>query len=349
MKFFFKIMVNIAMALTVLVCSSNVKSIEYEDEQIKSHPVEKPYWWWSYCDYDIKHPELQYHGYFIDGSYDLIYDSDLQIYAGETLCWWSDYNKEDKTVKIEFEDLITSEYEKPWFSEQTVRIPDTINGYTVTDFYKSSAFKAFDVNPENQYFISDGTALFSKDGKRLISYAQFNGITEYIVPQGTEAIENQAIWACNNLKKIYIPDSVKKIGEFSVTQNDSLEEVVFDSFKIKIDRTAFGKENTMSLICTKKVDIISDGNYLSWKKIPNASYYEIYQKLNSGEYKLLKTTKATACKFTTLKSGKKYTFAVKPVAVIPAANYDKEKDEGSYPETFTIEGTMSEDIVVIGK
>lgn len=348
MKSFSKIVINTAALLTVVACSSDIKSVEFEDEQIKTHPVEKPYWWWSYCDYDIKHPELQYHGYFIDDGYDLIYDSNLQRYIGETICWWGDYNKKEKTVEIEFEDLVTPQYEKPWFSDQTVRIPDTINGYTVIGFYKSCAFKAFDVNPENQYFKSDGTALFSKDGKRLISYARFNGITEYTVPKGTEVIENGAIWACDNLKRVYIPDSVKKIEKFSVAQNDLLDEIIFDSFKIKIDRSAFGRECTMRLICTQKNELSSNGNYFLWEKIPDASYYEVYQKLNNGEYKLLKTTKATACKFTTLKSGKKYTFAVKPVAVIPAANYDKEKDEGNYPETFTIEGTMSEDIVVKG-
>ena len=36
------------------------------------------------------------------------------------------------------------------------------------------------------------------------------------------------------------------------------------------------------------------GNTVSWDKVANATYYEIYQKLNSGEYKLLKTTKATS-------------------------------------------------------
>lgn len=57
---------------------------------------------------------------------------------------------------------------------------------------------------------------------------------------------------------------------------------------------------------------------------------------------MLKKTKSISHTFRSLKPGKEYTFAVKPVAVIPAANYDKEKDEGEYPESFTIEGTMSE-------
>ncbi len=94
--------------------------------------------------------------------------------------------------------------------------------------------------------------------------------------------------------------------------------------------------------------LCSEGNTIAWDSIPNASYYEVYQKQSSGEYTLLGKTKSSAHTFGSLKPGVKYTFAVKPIAVIPAANYDKEKDEGRYPEAFTVEGTMSEDIVVKG-
>ena len=330
---------------------------DLECEKNEAHPIEKPHWWWSYCDYDIKHPELQSHGYYIDDSYDLKYDTKMQIYTHTTICWWCDTNKKDKTAKIEFKDLATPEFEQPWFSDQTVRVPDTVNGYTVTKYFGSSAFKAFDVNPENQYFKSDGQALLSKDGKKLLSFAQYNPITEYTVPQGVEKIDDSAFACSNKLRKIYVTDNVKKIGTFSFVNMDSLEAVIFDSFKIKIDRSAFGWDYNAKLLCTQKPDISSKDNRIWWDKIPKASYYEIYQKLNNGEYRLIKKTTKSSCKFTTLKSGKNYTFAVKPVAIIPAANYNKETDEyeingktyQSYPKTFTIEGIMSEDIVLTGK
>lgn len=318
------------------------------EKQNDTHPIEKPYWWWSWCDYDIKHPELQYHGYFIDDGYDLKYDVKMKIYTETTICWWCDINKKDKTISIEFEDLVTPESEQPWFSDQTVRVPDTVNGYTVTEYSGSSAFKAFDVDPDNEYFMSDGTVLFSKDGKKLLSFAQYSPVTEYTVPQGVEKIDDSAFACSGDLKKICVPDSVKKIGRWSFSNMDSLSAVIFDSFKIRIDRSAFGRDYNAKLLCTQKAAVNSEGDRICWDKVPNASYYEIYQKLNSGEYKLIKTTKASSCKFTTLKKGKSYTFAVKPVAVIPAANYNKEEDEDIYPQSFKIEGTMSEDISVRG-
>lgn len=131
-----------------------------------------------------------------------------------------------------------------------------------------------------------------------------------------------------------------------------LSELYLPSLDIKIDRRAFGSlfvsTSKIKLKCYLQPEMYAERNTIKWDKISNASYYEIYQKLSSGEYTLLGKTKSTSHTFNSLKPGAKYTIAVKPIAVIPAANYDKEKDEGYYPETFTIEGTMSEDVVVKG-
>ncbi|MGN1105545.1 MAG: leucine-rich repeat protein, partial [Huintestinicola sp.] len=232
---------------------------------------------------------------------------------------------------------------------------NTVNGTAVSKFYKSGAFTAFDVDPKNKYMKTDGQAVFTKNGKTLLSYARYNKSTEYHIPEGTQKIGDSALRKCDHIKTLYIPESVREIEQWSLAQMNALESIVFDSFDVKIDKRAFAilyyeyEEPETEFVCTKTVQPYVKGTQISWKPAEGAAYYEIYQKLNSGEYKLLKTTKAASCKFKALKSGKKYTFAVKPVAVIPAANYDKEKDDGEYPESFTIEGTMSEDIVVIGK
>jgi len=235
----------------------------------------------------------------------------------------------------------------------TIKIPDSINGVDVVDIKGSCDFKAFDLNSKNKHLKCADNVVFSKDGKRLIAYAQYDKRCEYAVPEGTEIIERKAIWNCPYLRTITIPDSVTEIRENALaSSNYNLSLVNFYDFYVMIDRGAFGSlKNQSELMLKSGVTVVpkSQGNTILWDKVSVASYYEIYQKLNNGEYKLLKTTKDTACKFTTLKSGKNYTFAVKPVAVIPAENFDKEKDEGVYPKSFTIEGTMSEDIVLTGK
>ena len=278
--------------------------------------------------------------------YDLYYE-DIEEFSMPNIrsWWWSGSKKSGYTIEWVGDD---QEY-----LYATIKIPDSINGVDVVDIDGSCDFKEFDVNSENKYLKCIDNVVFSKDGKRLIAYAQDDRRREYTVPEGTEIIDRSAMWSCPYLCTVTIPDSVTEIRFAALSsQYYNLSLVNFYDFDVQIDRGALSTIRNQSTLMLKSGVTVSPkakGNTVSWDKVANATYYEIYQKLNSGEYKLLKTTKATACTFTTLKSGKSYTFAVKPVAVIPAANYDKEKDEGEYPESFTIEGTMSEDIVVIGK
>ncbi len=253
-------------------------------------------------------------------------------------------------------------------------VPDSINGKPVVEIEGSCVATEFDLNPKNKYMECIDNVIFSKDGKTLMAYSQNNLRESYSIPEETEIIGCLAVAYSDNLKEVIIPESTNKIEYAAFVGCDQLSEVIFlpgnsglyiekyvfwasynlkeitlPSFNVKIDRSAFDKpENVPQLITYEQPVPKAENRTVKWDKIPKASYYEVYQKLGSGEYKLLTTTKGTSCRFGTLKSGCEYTFAVKPIAVIPAANYDKKEDEGYFPETFTIEGTMSEDISVIG-
>ena len=290
---------------------------------------------------------------------------DKYEYNEFTACWWRYYadenNKEEIILKSNFECAAIN-----------IVIPDMVNGKKIVGIRESLPAPGFIVNPENKYMECVDNVLFTKDRSKLLSYARFDPRTEYTIPEGTEIVSGQAFRYCNNLEKITIPESLtefdksafscannlknivipknsklKKIGSHAIFET-SVEEMYLPSFDISIDRAAF-RFSPPTLKSYVQPQIIKAENKLSWESISNTFYYEIYQKLNSGEYKLLKTTKLTSCQFPSLKSGKAYTFAIKPVAIIPAANYNEEEDKGYFPESFTIEGTMSEDIILTGK
>ena len=276
-------------------------------------------------------------------------------------CYYADKYNPTKEMVIETEKA----------SGIALIIPDKVNGNTVIAIKGSIEAPGFIVNPENEYMTCVDNVVFTKDKSQLMSYAQFDPRTEYTIPEGTTVILNSAFDHCNNLEKITLSASLTEIEESAfacmdnlktiVTPKDSklrkigplafvfnaVEEINFASFDISIDRRAFRNE-IPKLKSYVQPEITKGENELSWEKIPKATYYEVYQKIGKDEYKLLKTTKATSCIFPTLKSGKDYTFAVKPIAIRPAAYYNRMKDEG-FPKTFTIEGTMSEDVVLTGK
>ncbi|MDE6593512.1 MAG: leucine-rich repeat protein [Oscillospiraceae bacterium] len=300
---------------------------------------------------DSTHPEVRYG--FYDG-YDLFVSRGRQpAYIG-----WLSLPHEKRMVR-------NPHYSIKWWKESEprydysiarIRIPSSITdelnktcGY-VCSIEGSCAFKEFDLDPESEYMKCVDNVIFSKDGKTLMSYAQYDERSEYSVPSDTEVIEDSSFYGCKNLKKVCIPETVTEIKEYAFNDTVNLYEINMSSFDIKIDRRVFGYGAKPNARLTSGVQtkVSADEITLNWKEINNSAYYEIYQKQSSGEYTLLGKTKSTSHTFGSLKPGAKYTFAVKPIAVIPAANYDKEKDEGEYPETFTIEGTMSEDVVVKG-
>ncbi len=129
------------------------------------------------------------------------------------------------------------------------------------------------------------------------------------------------------------------------------------SFEIEISNDAFGyfssgkvMEN-IKLYSYVKPDVTV--NYLSdtscrleWEKIPEASYYEVYQKMSDGSYKLLKKTTSSKCRINKLKNNKEYVFAVKATANIKAVEDEVSDEYIIYPEYYTIEGTRSDDVKV---
>ena len=65
----------------------------------------------------------------------------------------------------------------------------------------------------------------------------------------------------------------------------------------------------------------------------------------------MKTVKGNSIKINSLKNDKKYTFAVKAVAEVKALPYNQDNYIVYFPdlpEYYTIEGTMSDDVTVVG-
>ncbi|MDE6594249.1 MAG: leucine-rich repeat domain-containing protein [Oscillospiraceae bacterium] len=181
---------------------------------------------------------------------------------------------------------------------------------------------------------------------------QHDNCSAYELPDKIDIIPMYCFYYNDKLTEFYIPENSKlrKIEDYAFFGCDELAEIWLPSFEISIARHAFSydedlKTKTALRSCAKPF-VTAEGNCIKWDKLPGASYYEVYQKTDGGEYKLLNTVKGTSCKFASLKQGKEYVFAVKPFAIIDAADGYEGIFYHECPDTFTIEGTMSEDISV---
>lgn len=288
-----------------------------------------------------------------------------------------------------------------------LKIPDKITGKKktrdVSAILGSCACHKFDLNPKNKYMKLVDNVIFSKDGKVLMSYAQFDDRTVYEIPDGTNVICEYTFKDCDNIKQITMPDSVTEIQchvfsmeslneinvpplvevlddtflycndleKVSIPQNSKLKridngafretkvsELTLPNFEVEISNLAFGKNEIAEKVKLKSYvkpnvsfECANNVCNLKWDNIANASYYEVYQKKSDGNYKILKTVKGNSIKINGLKNDKEYTFAVKAVAEVKAVPYNQDNYIVSFsdlPEYYTIEGTMSDDVTVVG-
>lgn len=101
------------------------------------------------------------------------------------------------------------------YDEPVFKVPNrfiNIDGETryITDIIGSIDCETFALDPKNKYMKLIDNVVFSKDGKKIMSYATRDKRTVYEIPDGTEVIGKEA-FRRTKLAEVSIPDSVVKI------------------------------------------------------------------------------------------------------------------------------------------
>ena len=120
----------------------------------------------------------------------------------------------------------------------------------------SRAIETITVDPDNQQLKSEGSAVFSKDGKVLMGY--FGDSIGYTVPDGVEKIADYAFEGLALLADIYLPDSLVEIGERAFADT-ALRSVIFGPNVKMIADEAFHKCELMTgAIFNEGLQVIGD-------------------------------------------------------------------------------------------
>lgn len=120
-----------------------------------------------------------------------------------------------------------------------IEIPDSVDSIDsgfFSDFFRLSEVT---VDENNSAFKSVDGVLFDKKGETLILYPTERESAEYVVPDKTETIEENAFYLNSNLTKITLPKSLRSIGKNAFAGSYSLTAVEFGRGLKEIGDRAF--------------------------------------------------------------------------------------------------------------
>lgn len=92
-----------------------------------------------------------------------------------------------------------------------VIIPNAPIELVQNPFLGCDQMERFVINGNNDHYKVDQGVLYTKDGKKLISFPN-KAASEYTILEGTERLEDFAFWFCTNLQKISLPYSFAAFG-----------------------------------------------------------------------------------------------------------------------------------------
>lgn len=99
-------------------------------------------------------------------------------------------------------------------------IPDSVETIEDETFYKAGLLNKFVLNGNHEHFYTDGRALFTIDGERLVAYCIGNTDYVYRVPDGVKEMGTASVYMADHLKKITFPSSLEKLNDAALRGSD---------------------------------------------------------------------------------------------------------------------------------
>lgn len=169
-----------------------------------------------------------------------------------------------------------------------IRIPDTIDGYTVVGVdlskYKEDikgiimpdTVKSFDFS----YNIASGIKYINhpRDAGPVFFYMAYSSLECIYIPEGITDIAQVAFYGCKNLVSINLPDSITSIGDSAFTGCTSLTEITIPYGVTKIGDHTF--ENCTSLESVNLPETVTEIGYAAFSYCSNLTNITILGNLH---------------------------------------------------------------------
>jgi len=142
--------------------------------------------------------------------------------------WQCFFNSNAKYVKVGTATSILFEDPSPYY-----------NSYDYTAFSNTREMIVYEVEGDNNHFVSIEGVIYSKDMKQLIAYPSNKADNAFTIPEGVETICFAACSNTRNLNSLSIPNSLKTISDYGLTGSEDINNIQWGSGLEIIGYSAF--------------------------------------------------------------------------------------------------------------
>ncbi len=152
-------------------------------------------------------------------------------------------------------------------SVKEVSISSTVTEIDEGAFFACKKLEKLQVAEENNYFYSDGSALFSKGKTRLLLFCPESSQTDYVFPESVASLDEGAFFGCKRIKNL--------------TLSELLTEIPMQAF--------FGCEAITSLAVPESVTTIYDFAFFGCKSLVYIKLPESLEKIGQNVFSYCKS------------------------------------------------------------
>ena len=217
-------------------------------------------------------------------------ESDKQL--GGWDYYWNYQNDYESKVYSTFFGITNDEYDF-WVNldktKDTIVLPDYITVIPSYAFY-------------NQYNLQSLNILGNVNQIGEFAFCQCSKLQYFSIPESVDSIKEYAFFACTSLQEIFIPSSIKTIDDWAFNALYSLQDVYYGGTQDdKNDILFLGDGYDYLLNATwhynylgtpfVSLKLYTDTSIqLEWREITGATAYDVYRKLNDGDWVKIKRT-----------------------------------------------------------
>ena len=138
---------------------------------------------------------------------------------------------------------------------ESLSIPSTLESFGIGCFNELYQLKSLVIDNENSKYKSIDNIIFSYDSKKILVYPNGLDATSYNIPEGTEEVGEYCFYKNQVLTTIKLPESLKKICNYSFSNAEKLTEINVNVEEIS-EYAFFNCRSVTNLTIGPKVQVI---------------------------------------------------------------------------------------------